>query len=304
MTMERSDRMRLLSNAFALGILVLGTIPAARAVDPFHRQYSDIQTDLGDLAKRFPQSVQVFSIGKNDTGQEIQGIKSGDGPMHTLVVGTHHGNEYGATEVALAFAHAVAEVPIKGQTVYVIPVLNVSGYNARTRTELGRDPNRDYVGPCGSDGPWHLRSTKALADFIDRENVIASATLHTYSPFVLYPWGFSTHDTKTEYNDVYIDLAKSAALDSGYPVGNSTDALYPADGCYEDYAMWKYGIWSLLFEMGSTHTPNQVAIDELIRGNVPGLRRFLEQAPTKRADKHAFTGKCDTDKSGPRRIDE
>lgn len=296
--------MRTTSTLFAALILSLGFSTSVFATDAFNRKYSDIQSDLLDLAKRHPQSVQVFSIGRNDTGEEIQGIKAGDGPVRTLVVGTHHGNEYGATEVAIAFAHSVAEAPIKGQTVYVIPVLNVSGYNKRQRTELGFDPNRDYVGPCGSDGPWHLRSTKALADFIDREGIVTSATLHTYSPYVLYPWGFSTHDTKTEYNDQYIDLAKAATVESRYPIGNSTEALYPADGCYEDYAMWKFGIWSLLFELGMSHNPNQSSIDEMIRGNVPGLRRFLSQAPTSRAEKHAFTGKCDTDKSGPRRTDE
>lgn len=279
---------------------------AAFAVDPFTRKYFDIQADLKKLENTSPvgHPVKVFSIGVNDTGQEIQGIMSGDGPVHTLVVATHHGNEYGSTEVGLAFAKAIAEAPIKGQTVYVIPVLNVSGYNKRSRSELGNDPNRDYPGPCGTDGPFKLRSTKALADFIDREGIVASATLHTHSPFILYPWGFSTKDTKTEYDDLYIELSKAAAIESKYPVGNSADALYPADGCYEDYAMWKHGVWSLLFEMGTTHSPGQAQVNELIRGNVPGLRRFLEQVPTKRAEKHAFTGKCDTDKSGPRRMDE
>lgn len=277
---------------------------AAFAVDAFHRKYSDIQAELKELALKNPAFVQVFSIGTNDTGEEIQGIRAGFGPVHTLVVGTHHGNEYGATEVALAFAKSIVENPIRWQSVYVIPVLNVSGYDARKRKELGHDPNRDYPGPCGTDGPWTLRSTKALSEFIDRARIVASATLHTYSPYVLYPWGFSTHDLKTEYDDQYIELGKSAAIESGYPVGNSADALYPADGCFEDYAMWKHGIWSLLFEMGASHVPDQESIDEMIRGNVPGLRRFLAQAPTTRAEKHEFTGKCDTDKSGPRRVDE
>jgi len=292
------------SKIFASLLLVLGFASSALAVDPFNRKYSDIQADLRMLESRYPQNVEVFSIGVNDTGQKIEGIKVGSGRMHSLVVGTHHGNEYGSTEVALAFAHSVAEAPITGQTVFVIPVLNVSGYNARQRQEMGRDPNRDYVGPCGTGGPFKLRSTKALADFIARENIIASATLHTFSPFVLYPWGFSTKDTKTEYNDLYIQLARAAAVESKYPIGNSTDELYPADGCYEDYAMWKHGIWSLLFEMGSSHSPGQAAIDEMIRGNVPGLRRFLAQAPTSRAEKHAFTGKCDTNKNRRVRVDE
>jgi len=298
--------MRMSSRFFSFVSLTLaiGFAVPAHATDAFHRRYSDIQAELAGLAKKFPARVQVFSIGTNDTGQPIQGIKVGTGPMHSLVVSTHHGNEYGATEVALAFANAVSEDPIPGQTVYVIPVLNVSGYDVRSREELGRDPNRDYLGPCGTDGPWHLRSTTALAAFIDHENIVASATLHTYGPIVLYPWGFSTHDLKTEYDDQYIALSNDAAQGTQNEVGNSAAALYPADGCFEDYAMWKHGIWSLLFEMGTSHSPSQDAIDTLIRENVPGLRRFLVNAPTARAEKHAFTGKCDTDKSGPRRVDE
>lgn len=282
-------------------VLISGA--TSEAADAFNRKYSDIQNDLRILARKH-RGVRLFSIGRNDTGEKIQGIKVGYGPVRTLVVGTHHGNEYGATEVARAFAFSVAASPIPGQTVYVIPVLNVSGYDKRERQELGRDPNRDYPGPCGTGGPWKLRSTKALADFVERAGIVSTATLHTHSPFVLYPWGFSTKDTQTEYDDLYIDLARSAAVESGYPVGNSTIELYPADGCFEDYTMWKYGVWSLLFEMGSTHRPNQSQIDEMIRGNVPGLRRFLAQAPSKRAEKHAFTGVCDLDKSGPRRTDE
>lgn len=287
-----------------IGWILLLFSSNALAVDAFHRQYSDIQSSFREMASRNPAEVEVFSIGVNDTGQEIQGLKVGHGPVRNLVVGTHHGNEYGATEVALAFAQSLSEAPITGQTLYVIPVLNISGYNRRERRELGHDPNRDYMGPCGTDGPFHLRSTKALADFIEHEGIVSSVTLHTHSPFVLYPWGFSTKDTKTEYDDLYISLSKAAATDSGYPVGNSADALYPADGCYEDYAMWKFGIWTLLFEMGITHFPDQVQIEELIRENVGGLRRFFAQAPTARAERHEFTGKCDTDKSGPRRHDE
>lgn len=285
-------------------LAVATTLSSAFAADPFNRKYSDVQAELQELAKRDPIRVSVVDLGVNDTGQMLQALKVGDGKVHTLVVATHHGNEYGSTEVGLAFARSVAENPILGQTVYVVPVLNISGYDKRQRTELGYDPNRDYPGPCGTGGPFKLRSTKALADLIDRENIVTTATLHTYSELVLYPWGFTTRDTKTEYNDLYIELGQAAAQESHYEVGNSTDELYPADGCYEDYAMWKHGVWSLLFEMGKTHRPSQGQIDEMIRGNVPGLRRFLESAPRERAEKHAFTGKCSNNKFGPRRFDE
>lgn len=295
---------KIIVRSFALASFILISASSAFAADAFNRKYSDIQQQMQQVQARVPHVAQVVNVGVNDTGETIQAIKLGAGPVNALIVATHHGNEYGSTEVALAMIQSLSEAPISGLTVYVIPVLNVSGYNARRRWELGMDPNRNYPNPCGTDGPFTLKSTKALADFIAAKNIVTSATLHTHSPAVLYPWGFATRDLSTEYDDLYIQLGKAATVESQYPVGNSTAMLYPANGTYEDYAMLTHGIWSLLFELGFSHTPNQRAIDELIRVNVPGIRRFLEQAPRERAERHAFTGRCDNELKALDRGDE
>jgi carboxypeptidase T len=228
----------------------------------------------------------------------IEGVAIGNGPVHNLVVATHHGNEYGSTEVGMAFATSIADHPIANQTVYVIPVLNISGYNRKQREESAKgnsyDPNRDYPGPCGTEGPHHLQSTASLAKFIDHENIIVSATLHTYSPAVVYPWGIPTNDTNTPYDNIFMTMVNNATEMSHYTVGNSTEVIYPAAGAYEDYAYWKLGVWSILFELGHSHNPSQADINEMARVNIPGLRKMLEQAPVERAVDHAFTGKCST----------
>ena len=170
--------------------------------------YADIQKFMTDLVTQYPNTTQLFTLGQSDHGETIQGLKIGDGPIHNLVVGTHHGNEYGATEVTKAFAASVAADPIKGMTMFVIPVLNIGGYDELNREELdstgtSRDPNRDYPGPCGTSGPFNLKDTAALAKFIDEQNIVASATLHTFSPAVVYPWGISTQDLSTDYDDIF-----------------------------------------------------------------------------------------------------
>jgi len=266
----------------------------AQAGDPISQDYAAIQRIMRDIVSQNAGRVSLISIGTNNQGVTIEGLKIGNGTIHNLLVATHHGNEYGSTEVAKGFMRATAAVPIQGQTVFVIPVLNIPGYNSRNRYETSIDPNRDYPGPCGTSGPFRLKSTSALAAFIDRENIVASETLHTHGPMVLYPWGLSTHDTKTEYNDLFIQLGQAAARESGYTVGNSTDLLYPADGTFEDYSFWKHGTWSMLFELGTTHSPTQAQVDQMVAVNVPGMRRMFEVAPTSRADRHGFTGKCDT----------
>ncbi len=275
---------------------VLTFVSIASADVSTTRKYKDVTDYLHQLAKTYPQTAELFTLGYSDTGVAIEGIKLGSGSVHNLVVGTHHGNEYGSTEIALNFAEAIAQAPIQGQTMYVIPVLNIDGYDIRQRWERVNgesiDPNRDYPGPCGTEGPFHSRSTRALADFLQNENIVVSATLHTYWPAAVFPWGISTYDLDTPYTPIFMNLVQVATSASQYQTGNSTEVIYPADGAFEDYAYWKHGIWSILFELGQTHAPNVKQLDAMVKANIPGLRKMFEVAPTARAEKHEFTGRC------------
>jgi predicted deacylase len=262
------------------------------------RKYPQVVDFLKTLESKYPSRVSRFVLGKSDSGVNIEGIRIGTGATRGMIVATHHGNEYGSSEVALAAAADIADRPVPGWSVFVVPVLNVGGYNSRSREEkasgTSHDPNRDYPGPCGSDSEFALRSTKALADFVERESIVNVATLHTYYPAVVYPWGFGTRDLETEHQAEFVKLVEAAAAESKYETGNSTQVIYPANGTFEDYAFWKHGIWSLLFELGFSHSPRVAEIEEMVRVNVPGLRALLETAPKARAARHAFTGQCDS----------
>ena len=266
-------------------------------ISPNTNNYDKVTSTITKISAAYPGTTQIITIGVSDQGVPIRGLKIGSGAINTLVVATHHGNEFGSTAVALGVAEDLAKNPIEGRTVYVIPVLNITGYNSLNRFETGVqgsfDANRDYPGPCKSDKAFNLKSTQALADFLVEKNIQISATLHTYWPAVVYPWGISTHDLSTPHDQKYIELVKAATVESGYQTGNNTEVLYPADGTFEDYAYWKHGIWSLLFELGFSHTPDATGIKNMVDTNTPGIRRFLQQAPTARAAEHSFAGKCD-----------
>lgn len=299
-----------MGNLILASVLFFSINAAALASEPTpSTKYAEVQAQMRQLAATYPDRVAVVKVGDSDSGKPIEALRIGTGGVANLAVATHHGNEYGSTELAKALMESVAQAPLVGQTLYVIPVLNIGGYDARERRETagGRswDPNRDYPGPCGTEGPHRLQSTAALARFIDENQIVASSTLHTSWPAVLYPWGVSASgaDLLTRYDTLFINLSKAAAVESGYQVGNATEVLYAADGAFEDYAFWKHGIWSLLFEVGHSHTPNLTAVKEIIRGNVPGLRRFYEQAPRTRAEQHAFTGACDSKTQRRRRLE-
>jgi carboxypeptidase T len=278
--------------------LILFFMTTAFADVQVSRKYKDVTDYIHRLAVQYPQNAEVFTLGFSNAGIAVEGLKIGNGPVKNLVVGTHHGNEYGSTEVALNFAESVAQAPIEGQTMYVIPVLNIDGYNSRQRWEringVYIDPNRDYPGPCGSEGPFNSRSTQAMADFVAREGIVASATLHTYWPAAVFPWGLSTEDTATPYTPIFMNMVQMATSASHYQMGNSTEVIYPADGTFEDYAYWKHGVWSILFELGRSHSPSIRDLDLLVRENIPGLRKMFEIAPKERAASHEFEGRCST----------
>lgn len=271
---------------------------------PDATNYGNVVDVLKKISTQYSNNAELIVVGDSDSGLPIYGLKIGSGEVATLVVGTHHGNEYGSTAVAIAAAESLAADPLPGRTVYVVPVLNISGYNSRSRyektTKSSYDPNRDYPGPCATSGPFKLKSTTSLAKFLEEKNIVTSATLHTYSPAVLYPWGVSSKDLKTAYESTFIALTQAATVESKYQYGNSTEILYAADGTFEDYAFWKTGTWSILFEMGYSHNPSESSIKEMIQGNVPGIRRMLAIAPTEKAQDHAFTGQCD--RSVPQRL--
>lgn len=265
---------------------------------PAANNYDNAVSKLNEIAATNPSQAVVITIGTNDQGTPIKALKVGNGETASLVVATHHGNEFGSTAVALGFAASIAANPIQGQTVYIIPVLNVTGYNRYSRYEQNLstsvDANRDYTSPCKTDKAFRLKSTSALAAFVEEKNIQISATLHTYWPAVVYPWGISTTDLSTPYDDIYKKLVADATKESRYTTGNNTDVLYAADGTFEDYAYWKHGIWSLLFELGFSHNPDSVAIKNMVDVNTPGIRRFLENSPKKRVAVHDFTGRCDS----------
>lgn len=282
---------------FLIFLLVVSFAQSSFAEVSTTRKYKGVRSYLENIVRLYPMNAGLFTLGYSNHGVEIKGIKLGHGSIHHLVVGTHHGNEYGSAELALNFAESIASQPIAGQTIYVIPVLNIEGYNSRRRDERingsSIDLNRDYPGPCGSEGPFSSRSSKALADFIAVENIIASATLHSYWPAVVYPWGHSTRDTETPYMSEFTKMAEQATSLSRYAIGNAAELIYPADGTYEDYTFWKHGVWSLLFEVGRSHNPNNQDLNRMVQENVPGMRKMFENAPTERAQNHDFMGKCD-----------
>ncbi len=264
-------------------------------------RYKSVVDRLNQLQAAHPGFSQTFSIGKNDDGEDIIAIRISTTPAQVdpskvghLVVSTHHGNELAAPEFTLEFVKNILN-RYESKNLYrgelsetewtIIPVLNISGYNAGSRYEKGKDPNRDYPGPCISATGGKLGSIRTLMNFVTTRTFSGSLTVHGYAGALTYPWGVSVGNTHTKDHNLFDQITRKSAEQNGYRHGTSTDIVYPCDGAFEDYVYWKHGMWSLLLEL-KDGSKNDIA------KTVKAIDVYFDQLDSSPSTQHTFNTQC------------
>jgi hypothetical protein len=265
----------------------------------FAAPYDLIKSDLAYIARLHPGIASRIVIGTNDQGVEIEGLRIGSSTatVNHLVVGAHHGNEQKSTDVAMAFIKEIVEakqvsagldVKLANMAFHVIPVLNISGYNAGQRQERdanGRsfDPNRDYPDPCGNDSTFNLNSTDALAKYLIAEDIVGAVTIHGYIGTFTFPWGTYTNQTETPDHNVFRDVTSQAVRVNRYRTGTHADVIYPTVGAFEDWAYHAVGVWTALLEI-----KNNLNVTD----DAQALVTYFSGIPVQRSENHAHIGTC------------
>lgn len=265
--------------------------------------YESMLAELTQLHADNPELTSWITLGENDHGDTIKGLKieasGGDFKANHLVVGVHHGNEQLSAEVALEFARQTIELMantnlpragyVSDRIFHVFPVLNIPGFNRNRREETdgnGRshDPNRDYPDPCdGGERTYKLKSTAALANYTVQQDIVGAVTIHGYIGTFTYPWGTYTSQTRTLDDNFFFDVTRAAATVNGYRVGTHADVIYPTVGAYEDWAYYMHGVWVTLLEIH--RSPD-------IEADAESLIAYFAQLPAVRSVNHEHTGSC------------
>lgn len=269
-----------------LSALFVLEVSASSNYDSLHNKIAKIVSKTESLTK--------FTLGKNDEGSDLYGYsytsKGRDTKVNHLVVAVHHGNEVLSADLAFEFIKSLSlkkGQAFKGKRIFIIPVLNKSGFNKKVREEvangISHDPNRDYPDPCINKEDFKLKSTSLLADFVKEKNIVGAITIHGYYGSLTYPWGIYTDDYRSLDHDLFELKAKKAVSHNSYEIGTHADILYPAGGAFEDWAYFKFGIWSLLVEL--ENTPN-------LKNDVKMLYSSIESFPKTRSSDHRHLGNC------------
>src|SRR3954464_4163768 len=116
-----------------------------------YRTYAEYQTELAGLVKNNPDIVRPLTLGKSYQGRDIQGIEvsdnvgaKDDGRPIYLLVALHHAREWPSAEIAMEFAHMVAEGfgkddqitnLLRKERIVIVPIINPDGFIASRGTD-------------------------------------------------------------------------------------------------------------------------------------------------------------------------
>jgi carboxypeptidase T len=202
---------------------------------------------------------------------------------------------------------------VNSREIWFIPVVNPDGYvfnevnwdpgnppmqRKTMRPPDGVDPNRNYsyywgydnIGSSGNQysetyrGPYAFSEyeTQATRDFVlSHENLLAVDNYHTYSNFVLYPFGYEDPPLYPDPPDsqYHVNTAMDMVAYNGYMPGTAPGILYPTNGDANDYmyghvedsVMAREGLISFTTEIGSSSDgfwPSQSRIIPLCEENL------------------------------------
>lgn len=255
---------------------------SAEHPEPDYHFRDQIHGELAPWVRARPDVVRPFLVGRSVRNRPIWGyvIRDPGHPIHArmLVFACIHALEWISAEVALAFALELAEHPIRGVEVTVIPVLNVDGRLAVEADLLaGRnvyrrgnaehvDLNRDFAVHHEARSFWrhilpgyHSSSEAPLSQpesqAIDRLARLGrydlAASLHAFGGWIYLPWS-GRWQRPPDYQRLY-ELGRTMAAAQGrgaYKVLQLSrwGFFFRAQGSELDHLYGEHGIPTVLME--------------------------------------------------------
>jgi hypothetical protein len=251
----------------------------------YHTQ-DEINSYMSQEAQNHPDLVQKKTLGTSAQGREISYVIVAKGtPSQSIYInGTHHGDEWSATESTLALIDylisnkdtpEVSQV-LTNYAVYIQPLVNPDGHQAKTREDsFGNDPNRDYSFPGQSDADsFKLKEIQLVKGLVDSVHFRAAAAYHSGIEEVLWSWCYT--EKTTPDNSLLINLGKTVAEAMGFDRYLQSYNDYATTGEFIDYAYMKDNTMALTFEVSEIKTPPASQLQGIVNNSIKGAMAMME----------------------------
>lgn len=240
---------------------------------------------LGDtkMMKEKHKSVQIFKIGKSFEERDIPCLKIGEGHKKIIAAGAFHALEYLTAAFLVRFAAAYSEAAetqkdfygrdasllSKNVSLYIVPMVNPDGVeiavngSGDTKTTWqanarGVDINHNFdadwdkildapaPSKYGGEHPESEKETKAVVNFVRRENFNMMLCFHSQGEEIYYDFNGQTGNRSKE-------IADRMAEESGYKVCRP-EGTAVFGGC-KDWFIKEFGREGFTIEMGKGKNP-------------------------------------------------
>lgn len=174
-----------LLTAAAVGLSGFSFTPSASAtsyVNPIQTYtYSEMTTDMKELAKAYPDLVQYRALGKSPYGRTIWAIKLGKGDGTVLYNASHHAREWITTNISMEMIDAYSDAYKKNTTyqgynvrsllndvsIWIVPMVNPDGVTLQ-QSGLKEFPKSAHSGiKKMNNGSTNFKRWKSNAQGID-----------------------------------------------------------------------------------------------------------------------------------------
>jgi hypothetical protein len=273
-----------------------------------YHSYEEISGMLEAWQRKYPDLVQVKSIGKTIQGREIWAIKISDNASleekdepAIRLVGTMHGNEIVGQEMMLRLIEDLlshyqgqdetsSRALIDSTELWIIPNLNYDGSALVQRwNKNGVDLNRDFPDyHKGEEAGARVRQpeTQSMMKFAGERQYALAANFHGGALVVNYPWdGLAVKfpedalisSISLEYAKLNPPMYDSSEFLQGITNGY---AWYSLRGGLQDWSYGLHGTMEVTIELNDTKWPPFSMIDELWKDNRDAIVKYIRQANT------------------------
>ena len=258
---------------------------------------------LQDLAKAYPTTAKLFSIGKSVQGRDLWVIKisrhvnTDDNRPEFKYIANMHGDEIVGRELMMKLIldllqkdgtdAQITELLDKVQ-IYIMPSMNPDGAALKIRgTAKSIDLNRDFPDFNSNDNVnspnGRAAETQAVMNWQATRNFKLSANFHGGSEVVNYPWDAiaAPHPLETYLKNIslnYAHLAPYIAASTEFENGITNGfAWYQVLGGMQDWSYHWYNDIQLTIELSNAKWPNYSTVNYYWEQNRPALINLITQ---------------------------
>lgn len=261
----------------------------------------EIAGKLQDLAAAFPQTAQLFSIGKSSQGRDLWVVKISR-PARTHInkpefkyIANMHGDEIVGRELMVRLIEDLLKADgkdpwitklIDDVDIYILPSMNPDGAAVARRANGRRvDLNRDFPDFSTSDNvntpEGREPETQAVMRWQASRRFRLSANFHGGAEVVNYPWDTASnpHPELSVVKNLSLEYARrapyigaSTAFRNGIVNGYE---WYEVDGGMQDWSSYWHGDLQVTIELSRQKWPSYGQVDGYYLQNRDALINFI-----------------------------